>query len=160
MSFSPKHILVPVDVDPISDQPLALRLVDDACAFAKTIGARLTLLHVAVPVVSPMQPPAELLGQSYRAMLDVAEARNSACGRVLNELVQRAEALGVVARSLMTSRTGSVPEVIVHVAKDEGADLIMLTTHGRRGLNRLLLGSVAERTAHLSHVAVLLLPPL
>ena len=159
MSFAVKHILVPVDVDPIGDRPIAERLVEDACSFAKAAGARLTLLHVAIPVVSPLLAPADLVGEAYRAMLDVAEARTAASGRQLNELAQRAGDLGVTARPMITSRTGSIPEVIVQVAKEEGADLIMLTTHGRRGLKRILLGSVAERTAHLSSVPVLLLPP-
>lgn len=160
MSFAPKHILVPVDVDPVADRALADRLVDDACAIAKKYGARITLLHVAVPVVSPMAAPFDLMGQAYRSMLDVAEARNAACGRVLKELEKRALALDVPVKSLITSRAGSVPEVIVETAKTEDAELIVLTTHARTGLSRLLLGSVAERTAHLSPVPVLLLPPV
>lgn len=36
----------------------------------------------------------------------------------------------------------------------------MMTTHGRRGIKRVLLGSIAERTAHLACIPVLLLPPL
>lgn len=160
MSFPPKNILVPLDVSPTADRPLAERLVDDACAMASALGAELTLLHVALPIVTPMVPPADLISGTYRAMLDVAEARNSASARGLKELEQRASAAGVTTRSLITSRSGSVPHVIVEVASEEKADLVMLTTHGRRGITHVLLGSVAERTAHLSRVPVLLLPPL
>jgi nucleotide-binding universal stress UspA family protein len=159
MSFVPTKILVPVDIDPMGDRPLAERLVDDACSMAKATGAAITLLHVAMPIVSPWQPPADLISSAYRAMLDVAEARNSHCGRALTELEARATAAGVTARSLITSRSGSVPQVIVDIALEERCDLVMLTTHARRGLKRMLLGSVAERTAHLSSVPVLLLPP-
>lgn len=159
MTFSPKNVLVPVDVDPSADRALAERLVDDACAFAKAHGASLLLLHVAVPLLSPMAPPIDVVSTSYRAMLDVAEARNATCGRTLFALEERARSAGVQATSLLTSRPGSVPAIIAEVADEEGADIVMMTTHARRGLRRAVLGSVAERTAHLCKVPVLLLPP-
>jgi nucleotide-binding universal stress UspA family protein len=157
--FAPKHILVPVDVDPQADRPLADRLVDDACAFAKLAGARLTLLHVPVPVLSPMSPPVDLMSEAYRSMLDVLEARNAYAGRALKQLEARARAAGVTTATLMKNHAGNVAQTIVDVARDERVDLIMITTHGRRGLKRVLLGSVAERTSHLAGVPILLLPP-
>jgi nucleotide-binding universal stress UspA family protein len=160
MVFSPKHILVPVDADPTGDRALAERLVDDAVAFARLVDGRLTLLHVALPLVSPMSPPADLISEAYRAMLDVVEARNAASGRLLKELAERAERVGVGAHTMVSTRPGSIAETIADIAKEEHADLIMMTTHGRRGVRRVLLGSVAERTAHLAHVPVLLLPPV
>lgn len=158
-TFAPKHILVPVDVDPLADRPLADRLVDAACDLAKPMNAKLTLLFVASPIVKPMQPPADLVSMAYRSMLDVMEARNTACARVLKELEARATAAGVAVRTMMTTRPGSTPQAIVEMAIEESADLVMMTTHARRGVKRLLLGSVAERTAHLAPVPVLLLPP-
>lgn len=157
--FHPRNILVPVEVDPVADRALAERLVDDACALAKLFDARMTLLHVAPPIVSPMTPPSDIVSDAYRAMLDVAEARNTASARTLKELEARAIAAGVTAKSCMTSRPGSVPRAIIEVAGEEGSDLIVMTTHARRGIERLLLGSVAERTAHLARVPVMLLPP-
>lgn len=159
MSLLAKNILVPVDVDPAADGALAEKLVDDACAFAAKSGGSLTLLHVAAPVLSPMTPPADLVSGAYRAMLDVAEARNTAAGRSLKALEERARRAGVAVRSLITSRATSTPHAIVEVAAEEKSDLIILSTHARRGLRRMLLGSVAERTAHLAHVPVLLIPP-
>lgn len=159
MAFAPRRILVPVDVDPAADRPLAERLVDDACAFARLVRGELILLHVALPLVSPMSPPLDLMSDAYRAMMDVAEAKNAACARALQALVERAAKNGVTATMLTSQRGGSVAETIADIAKREGADLIMMTTHGRRGVKRVLLGSVAERTAHLSHAPVLLLPP-
>lgn len=52
-------------------------------------------------------------------------------------------------------RTGEPVEAIVHAAADAGADLIVLATHGRRGLDRVLSGSVAEAVLHRAHCAVL-----
>jgi nucleotide-binding universal stress UspA family protein len=159
--FAPKSILVPVDVDVTADAALAEQLVDDACAVAKMTGARMTLLHVAIPVLSPMSAPplAGAAGGAHRAMLDVLEARNAHSARRLKELQARAQAAGVDAEERLATDVGSIPEVIAEVARKESADLIVMTTHGRRGLKRLLLGSVAERTAHLAHADVLLLRP-
>ena len=159
MSFAPKKILVPVDVAPIADRPLADRLVDDAVSFARAHDAGVTLLFVGAPMVSAPLVPEVQDGAAHRAMLDVMEARNSASSRALQALVERAQAAGVNARSLVTMRAGGVPHVIVDVGAEEACDLIVMTTHGRRGVRRLLLGSVAERVAHLAAIPVLLLPP-
>ena len=47
--------------------------------------------------------------------------------------------------------------MIVGVAEDEGVDMIAMCSHGRMGISRVILGSVAERVAHLAKVPVLLL---
>jgi len=52
--------------------------------------------------------------------------------------------------------TGSVAEGILDVADEEGADLIAMSTHGRGGLSRFLLGSIASRIVHYAKVPVLL----
>ena len=54
---------------------------------------------------------------------------------------------------------GDVHEEIVRSAAEGGAGLIVMGTHGRRGLNRLLLGSVAESVSRRAHCAVLLIRP-
>lgn len=52
------------------------------------------------------------------------------------------------------------PQEILNVAKEEGADLIVLSTHGRSGLGKLLIGSVTEQVLRTSPVDVLAIPPL
>jgi len=56
-------------------------------------------------------------------------------------------------------RQGTPFDVILDVAKSEGCDLIVIGTHGRRGVARVLLGSVAERVVRLSPVPVLTVHP-
>jgi nucleotide-binding universal stress UspA family protein len=53
---------------------------------------------------------------------------------------------------------GSTAEGIIHCAKEFGADLIVIGTHNRHGLDRLLMGSVAEHVVRHSHVPVLVVP--
>jgi nucleotide-binding universal stress UspA family protein len=159
MTFAPKHLFVPVDADVTGDRELAIDLVDAACDLAARFDAKITLCHVALPIVTSPVPPIDSFGEAYRAMADVLEARNASAGRVLAELKQRAEERGRSAEMLLVTKAGSVPDLIVESAESAGADLIMMATHGRRGLKRLVLGSVAERTAHLANGPVLLLPP-
>jgi nucleotide-binding universal stress UspA family protein len=58
-------------------------------------------------------------------------------------MVTRAREKGITARSIM--RTGTPHQEIVDLATEEGADLVVMGTHGRSGLNRVLIGSVTER---------------
>lgn len=157
-----KHLLVPVDTDVTGDQPLAEKLVDQAADLAKAFGARLSLVHIALPVVEPGVLPVEGYSTAVRAMSDVLEARNAAASRALASLKDRADKRGALTETQLVTRGGSVPERIVDTAVERGADLIVMATHGRGGVSRLVLGSVAERTAHLAArergPAVLLLP--
>ncbi|MBI1947359.1 MAG: universal stress protein [Deltaproteobacteria bacterium] len=157
-----KHLLVPVDTDVTGDRPLAEHLVDAAADVAKALGAKVTLAHVALPVVEPGVLPVDGYSVAYRAMNDVLEARNASASRALASLMERCGQRGVATETMLITRGGSVPERIVDAAAERGADLIVLATHGRRGVSRLVLGSVAERTAHLASKnggpAVLLIP--
>lgn len=157
-----QHLLVPVDTDVTAERELAEQLVDGAADLAKALGAKVTLLHVALPVVEPGVLPIEGYSVAYRAMNDVLEARNAQANRGLASLKERCERRGAATETALVTRGGSVPERIIDAANERGADLIVLATHGRGGVSRLVLGSVAERTAHLAArgrgPAVLLLP--
>ena len=61
-----------------------------------------------------------------------------------------------VAAHVVESGNHRVSELIVQQAKDEHCDLIILGTHGRRGIDRLLLGSDAEQVARIAPVPVML----
>lgn len=157
-TFPPKHLFVPVDADVTADRDLANQLVDAATALASSLDARVTLCHVALPVVTSPVPPVDSFGEAYRAMSDVLEARNAAAGRTLAELKERVAARGRSVDVTLVTKAGSVPDLIVEAAQGAKADLIVMATHGRKGIRRLVLGSVAERTAHLAGLPVLLLP--
>ena len=60
---------------------------------------------------------------------------------------------GLAAKALL--RTGVPHEAIVEAAREEGADLVVIGTHGRGGVDRLLLGSVADRVIRLASCPVL-----
>jgi len=72
---------------------------------------------------------------------------------VVDAVVERADGRGVVAKGVVMQ--GGVFETIQSYVADEGVDVVVMGTHGRRGLGRALLGSVTERVVRTSDVPVL-----
>ena len=126
-----KSVLVPTDFSPAS-----FKAMDYAVTLAEMFGAKVTFAHIVVPVAAP-----DLV---YGPVAwDEAVAIESAKER-LNELKQSRGAK-VAGKVRTVVRRGHPYSEIDQIAKDIGADLIVVSTHGRSGLRHLLLGSVAER---------------
>lgn len=159
MTFAPRHLLVPVDVGVDADRALVDELVDAAISIAQRYGAQLTLAHAAPPLAAYVPVGPDFTSAAYTAMATALAARDLEAQAALGALVARGQAAGVTTQSALLGQSGSVPELIAAAATSLAADLIVVTTHGRRGVKRLLLGSVAERVAHLSPVPVLLWKP-
>lgn len=145
--MSMPHFLVPIDFSAYAEQAL-----DYAARLARTLKARLTVLHVIQPV--PM------------AGVDMGVALPEAYLRELEEAVQHnmEEALGrVTADGLTAERVvlyGVPFQEIVETAKAHQVDLIVMGTHGRTGLMYVLLGSVAEKVVRLAPCSVLVVRPV
>jgi len=124
----PKIILVPIDLGNGADQTL-----DYACELATAFGAKIHLLNVVgvpmlgVPELGVAMPSATIdsIMQDSQVALDKLAETKHCTGEVL-------------------LRTGDAHDVINATAKALGADLIVMSTHGRRGISRALLGSVTE----------------
>jgi nucleotide-binding universal stress UspA family protein len=142
-----KRILVPVDGSPTSSNGL-----DEAAKIARGSGSRLLLLHVIDDTVAFSSPD----GAGVDLVLDALRESGK---RALAEAADRARRAKLKAETvLLENATGRVAEAIVDQAKRWRADLIVMGTHGRRGVNRLLLGSSAELVVRNSTVPVLLIP--
>jgi len=142
-----KRILVPVDGSPTSNNGL-----DEAARLARGSGSRLLLLHVVDDIVAFNSPD----GAGVNLVLDtLREAGKSALANAA-EYGRRAK---LQAETMLVEKaTGRIDEAIVEQAKRWRADLIVMGTHGRRGVNRLLLGSNAELVVRHSTIPVLLIP--
>ena len=135
-------ILVPMDFSSHSDAAL-----DRAVGFAKTFGAKLHLLHsYAVPVQGLMPYDFAVPDGLWDGIRVAAESK-------LEELRQRVVSEGLEASGEVSPVIPS--EAILAVAREIGADLIVMGTHGHTGLKHALLGSVAERTVRLAPCSVL-----
>jgi nucleotide-binding universal stress UspA family protein len=157
MTFAPKHILVPVAVEPEDDEELARYAVDVACDIAKAQKGKITILSLAQAVMPGGGAGVDVSGKVYHTMALVLQARLSRGQSKLQELKERAALLGVEAETRVLESPDSAAVSICENAKELECDLIVIGSHGRKGIKRLLLGSVSERVVHLSPVPVLLL---
>jgi nucleotide-binding universal stress UspA family protein len=124
----PTTILVPTDFGEPADAAL-----DYAVAFARKLGSRVVLLHV-------LRPPTLGMGELRAVVTE---------GAVDSVFTDAQAALDKVASrhqwNIETKvRSGKAQDLILQVAAEVHADLIVMGTHGRHGFRRLLLGSVAE----------------
>lgn len=140
-AFKLKKILVPVDFSECTKESLLY-----AVPFAKQFDARLTLLHVMEPTY---------LAPSETSALPITETVEAATKR-LKQLRDRCA--GTVQCQTLV-RLGYCEHEIIKVAQEEGSDLIILSTHGRTGLARLVMGSTAERVVRRAGCPLLIVRP-
>lgn len=132
------RLLVPTDFSGGSELAWAA-----ARRLAAGLGAELVLVHVLVE--TPLYSEGPFTMQRAR---DVFDAARRWAVKALGEWTATAAAAGLSARWVV--RTGVPHEEIVGAAAQERADLIVIGTHGRGGLDRALLGSVADRVIRLA----------
>ena len=144
-----ENILIPVDGSEVSN--LA---AEQGFLLASKLGSKVTLLYALDIAILAMPDP-----EAVMANVEVMrEAFREHADKLMTALKQKAALHGVHPETLV--KEGDVHDEIINVAKETGADLIVMGTHGRRGLNRLLLGSVAESVTRRAHCAVLLIRPV
>lgn len=138
-----RRILVPLD-----GSPLSLGGLEAAIELARLTGGALRLIHVCDALT--MAAALKTLNRDVVGMMKEVGARILEDGRA------HAEANGIPVSTCLVDTSGTrVSEATVAHAAQWGADLIVLGTHGRRGMARMLLGSDAEQIMRLSHVPVL-----
>jgi nucleotide-binding universal stress UspA family protein len=137
----PEKILVASDFSDSS------RIAADwAADLARTLGAKLVMVHVFdMPVVGV--PDAAFIVDANTAARLSEQAQ-----RGLDAEVARLRELGVAVEGLL--RQGDARDVIPKAAETSGAGLVVVGSHGRRGLSRALLGSVAESIVRTSTIPV------
>jgi len=132
-----RNILFPTDFSPASDAALG-----HATAMARGTGAELIILHVEEP------PLAYGSGEMFYG---VTEFNTDTIRKMLDDVKPTDPNVRVVRRL----EIGDPATEIVRVAKEEKVDMIVMGTHGRTGLLRLLMGSVAELVVRRAPCSVL-----
>ncbi len=138
-----RHILVPLD-----GSPLAESVLPAAAALAKAFGAGIRLLHIVEAA-----PPDTIHGQPHLAEGDQAQ-------RYLDEVAHRTlfQDLDVEVH-VHRPKEGDIAESVVDHAQEFGADLVVLSTHGKSGLRGFLFGRIALRALQRGTTPVLLMNP-
>lgn len=134
-----KHLLLPTD-----GSELSMHGVRQGLELAKAINSKVSVIVVALPY--PLIHPAT--GESWRkAQQEMAESAFAAVKGV-------ADAMGVQVSTII--KVDETPaDAIVQAAQEQGCDLIVMSSHGRRGVRRLLLGSQTAEVVSRSLVPVL-----
>ena len=142
-----KHVLATTDLSPES-----FSAVQYASHLAEGQGAKLSILHVVHSIslaYTDFVPPVD--------MTNIEQAIEEAAREKLEQWVKR----HLKRRSGVTIalRGGVVDEAICSYAEECGASVIVIATHGRRGLTHMVLGSVAERVVRSAPCPVLVIKP-
>jgi nucleotide-binding universal stress UspA family protein len=119
-------------------------------ALARAGRVPLTIAHVVAPFVPAVPGEGFILPETYER---IDAAARAAARKQLDRLVAKARRTGVRATGLILD--GAPHEQIVRAVKSRRADLVVIGTHGRTGLTRLFLGSVAARVVTLAPCPVL-----
>lgn len=148
-----KHILIATDGSELAGRGLAHGL-----ALAKAVGARVTVV-TATEMWSVMGVLRDSHDEPSRGgpnpIVQYETAATAAASRVLTAAAQQAKAQGVACETVHVADMHPA-EGIVATATNKGCDLIVMASHGRRGLSRMFLGSQAAKVVTLSKVPVLI----
>jgi nucleotide-binding universal stress UspA family protein len=142
-----KHLLVPIDGSSFSD-----KAVREAVGLARATGARITLFHVAADFPPPVYVESAILAAHYTA----GQYRKEAVKHAREVLAKAAKRVAGAVEVATLHAVSELPyEAIVDAAAKAKADLIVMASHGRRGLSGFLLGSETQKVLARSKVPVL-----
>jgi nucleotide-binding universal stress UspA family protein len=143
-----KRVIVPVDGSPTATKALVAAL-----QLARDSGGRVRVIHVVEELA--FVDGYDMYGGQTGELLQVMR---EAGDKVLDAALEIARSAGVEADKQLFDRFGErLGEVVANAARDWNADLIVLGTHGRRGIGRVLLGSGAEQIIRLAPTPVLVI---
>jgi nucleotide-binding universal stress UspA family protein len=138
-----KHILIATD-----GSELAGKAVTAGLTLAKRLGAKVT----AVSAIEPWLSIAS--SDTAAAFMEYQKAAEQDVARILGQVSTTAQEHGVKCETVTVTQAAA--EAIIDTANSKQCDLIVMSSHGRRGLARVLLGSQAMRVLTLSSVPVLI----
>jgi len=142
--LSLKNILLPTDLSPTSRAAVPF-----ARALAEIYGSTILFAH-AVPPEPHLQVPLDRLPAQDDVVWQDARQR---CAEFVHD-----QSLGAIPHKILLDR-GDVGDVIPAMIEEEGIDMVILATHGRRGVTKVLLGSAAEKIYRSATCSVLTVGP-
>ena len=144
-----RSILFPTDFSECGNYALSY-----AASLARTFGARIVCVHVIEPIV----PTVGYTGMTEPLPIaDISEQLEDSAERELPKIAECEECAGLGVEELIVH--GEAASEIVRVAKERSVDLIVISSHGRTGLGRILFGSTAEAVVRHASCPVLVVKP-
>lgn len=136
------RILIPTDGSELAD-----KAVDQGFALAKALGSKVTVVRVT-------NVPAPMVYEGVVVALPTEEIRAEIAARVADHfktLTSKAAAVGIALETVHVEHDNPW-QAIIDTAKDKAANLIVMASHGRRGLSAVLLGSETQKV--LTHTTI------
>jgi universal stress protein A len=144
-----RSILLPTDFSDCGNYALSF-----AASLARTFGASIICVHV----IEPMVPTVGYSGMTEPLPIaDISDQLEDSAERELPKLAECEECAGLDVEEVIVH--GEAASEIVRVAKDRRVDLIVVSSHGRTGLGRILFGSTAEAVVRHAPCPVLVVKP-
>ncbi|RDE09197.1 universal stress protein [Pelagibacterium lacus] len=146
-----KHILIATD-----GSELAQKGLDHGLALAKSLGAAVTVVTVTANELMSYREIAEEVNRGHNPFETFRAAMEKEANRILESASEKARTAGVTIR---TEHVAERPpaEGIIEAATENQADLIIMSSHGRRGIQRLMLGSQTAEVVATSKIPVLVI---
>lgn len=141
-----RKILVPLDGSTLAEAALP-----HAEAIAKSEGAEIILLRV------PIFPASGFFASEPSLAMKIHEQEQAEAVNYINAKMQELKKDNI--KVSVVTQDGAVPDTILAVAEETHADMIAMSTHGRTGVKRWLMGSVADKVVHHAHIPVMLIHP-
>jgi nucleotide-binding universal stress UspA family protein len=140
---------------PLDGSPLAEAVLQPAAALARLWDAEISLVQVVHPVVLTSDPPLPFpTGYSDQ----MTRIRRESAQDYVQDVAERLRESGVKASGVAVIG-GGVAETLLDLARPEHTSLVAVATHGRGGLRRLVIGSVADKLVRAAEVPVLVVRP-
>lgn len=149
-SFNPVEMLVPLDGSPLAEAAL-----QPAAALARLWDAEISLVQIVQPVILAIDP-ALPLPSAYDEQLTIMQ--RDAAQDYLRDIAERLREQGVKASGVAVLGGGTAA-TLLELARPERVGLIAMATHGRGGVRRIVLGSVADKLVRAAAVPVLVVRP-
>lgn len=144
-----RSILLPTDFSECGNYALSY-----AASLARKFGATIICVHV----IEPMVPTVGYSGMTEpMPIADITDQLEDSAERELPKLAECDECAGLKVEEVIVH--GEAASEIVRVAKDRNVDLIVISSHGRTGLGRILFGSTAEAVVRHASCPVLVVKP-
>jgi len=142
-----RHLLVPTDGSPLAD-----KAVEQAVSIAKSVQAKLTFFYAAADESSSILDEGDLLRSIDPGLLArrIKQHKQDALGTA-----EAIDEKGGVSYQLCSTVSDDPFEAIIDAAEDNGCDLILMASHGYRGIKGMLLGSQTQKVLTHSKIPVL-----
>lgn len=145
-----QRILVPLDGSPLAEAALG-----PACDLALTLSRDLVLLRAVSPVIHPVLA----LDVPYAGVdMSLTAAVRAEAEQYLSRVADRVRARGITCHQIVLLEPGTA-ECITDMARPGGFSMVVMSTRGRGGLKRMVLGSVADKVVRAANVPVMVCPP-